>query len=121
MLAVRSVLAGDGGGRTLVFDEIDAGVGGEAADRVGGKLRELAGSYQVLCVTHLPQIARFAEHHARIEKRVEGGRTRTVIEFLDRDRRVEELARMMSGKRVTAAARRHVHELLDRKDDPGTG
>ena len=115
MLAVRSVLAGEGRGRTLVFDEIDAGVGGEAAERVGLKLRTLAASYQVLCVTHLPQIARFADHHARIGKTVREGRTRTRIELLDRDARVEELARMMSGKRVSAAARRHVRELLDRQ------
>jgi DNA repair protein RecN (Recombination protein N) len=115
MLAVRSVLAKDGMEQTLVFDEIDAGIGGEAADRVGRKLLELAASYQVLCVTHLPQIARFADRHIRIEKRVRGGRTRTQVRILETDERVEELARMMSGKKVTPAAREHVRELLARK------
>jgi DNA repair protein RecN (Recombination protein N) len=118
MLALRSVLAARGGPATLVFDEIDAGVGGEAAEQVGRKLVGLAAEYQVLCVTHLPQIARFADHHSRIEKEVEGGRTRTRISRLDSDQRVEELARMMSGKRVTAAARRHVRELLARDREP---
>lgn len=115
MLAVRSVLAGNLQGRTLVFDEIDAGVGGEAAERVGRKLKALAKSCQVLSVTHLPQIARFADHHSRIAKTVRDGRTRTGIELLDAEGRVEELARMMSGKRITEAARLHVRELLDRK------
>lgn len=114
MLAVRSVLTGDPAGRVLVFDEIDAGIGGEAAERVGGKLAELARSAQVLCVTHLSQIARFADHQANIEKRVRSGRTRTEVRWLEGDARIEELARMMSGKKVTAAARQHVREILDR-------
>jgi len=114
MLALRSVVASNGRGRTLVFDEIDAGIGGEAAERVGRKLKQLADSYQVLCVTHLAQIARFADHHVRIGKTVRKGRTLTAIEPLDPEARVDELARMMSGNRVTEAARRHVRELLGR-------
>ena len=115
MLALRTVLAVDGGNKTLVFDEIDAGIGGEAAETVGRKLRELSGSYQVLCVTHLPQIARFADHHYRIEKLVVDARTVTRPEILDGTARVEELARMMSGPDVSDAARRHVKELLKRQ------
>lgn len=114
MLAVRSVLTANSAGRVLVFDEIDAGIGGEAAERVGGKLRDLAQSAQVLCVTHLSQIARFADHQAHIEKKVRSGRTRTEVRWLEGDARIEELARMMSGKKVTAAARQHVREILDR-------
>ncbi len=112
MLALRAVLAVDGRDKTLVFDEIDAGIGGEAAETLGRKLKELSSSYQVLCVTHLPQVARFADHHCRIEKALVNGRTVTRIETLRGDQLVDELARMMSGSSVSAAARRHVKELL---------
>ena len=115
MLALRTVLAVDGGDKTLVFDEIDAGIGGEAAETVGRRLRELSRSYQVLCVTHLSQVARFADHHHRIEKLVVDGRTVTHSETLDDTARVEELARMMSGTNISSAARRHVKELLKRQ------
>lgn len=115
MLAVRTVLTGHGETGTLVFDEVDAGVGGEAAETVGRKLKGLSASYQVLCVTHLAQIARFADHHSRIEKLVVDGRTVTRVEGLDGNARVEELARMMSGPSVTDAAREHVRELLKRQ------
>ena len=112
MLALRAVLAVDGRDKTLVFDEIDAGIGGEAAETLGRKLKDLSSSYQVLCVTHLPQVARFADHHSRIEKAQVKGRTVTRVESLRGDQRVDELARMMSGSSVSAAARRHVKELL---------
>jgi DNA repair protein RecN (Recombination protein N) len=115
MLALRTVLTRDGGAGTLVFDEVDAGIGGEAAETVGRRLKDLAASYQVLCVTHLSQIARFADHHSRIEKLVVDGRTVTRVEALSGNARVEELARMMSGPAVTDAARRHVRELLRRQ------
>lgn len=114
MLALRTVMASDKDHRTLVFDEIDAGIGGEAADTVGRKLENLSSAYQVLCVTHLPQIARFAHHHSRIVKRVVDGRTLTRVEALRGDNRIEELARMMTGSKVTEAARRHVREFLER-------
>ena len=115
MLALRTVMADDGGGKSLVFDEIDAGIGGEAAETVGRKLKELSASYQVLSVTHLAQIARFADHHYRIEKLVVDSRTVTRIEPLTGDARIEELARMMSGPKVSEAARKHVQELLKRQ------
>jgi DNA repair protein RecN (Recombination protein N) len=115
MLALRTVLSQDGGTRTLVFDEVDAGVGGEAAETVGRKLKGLSGSYQVLCVTHLAQIARFADQHSRIEKLVVDKRTVTRVEAVGGNSQVEELARMMSGPSVTDTARRHVRELLKRQ------
>jgi DNA repair protein RecN (Recombination protein N) len=112
MLALRTVLVGEGGGKTLIFDEVDAGIGGEAAETVGRKLKDLASRYQVLCVTHLAQIAACADRQYRIEKRVSGGRAVTRVEALSGDERVEELARMMTGSRVTASARDHVKQLL---------
>jgi len=112
MLALRTVLTVDQTQKTLVFDEVDAGIGGKAAETVGKKLQELADRYQVLCVTHLAQIAAFAAHQYRIEKLVLDGRTVTRVEPLSGVARVDELARMMSGTRVTDAARQHITELL---------
>ena len=112
MLALRSVLAVDRPQKTLVFDEIDAGIGGKAAETVGQKLKDLSTRYQVLCVTHLAQIAAFAAHQYRIDKNVLDGRSVTRVAALHGDERIEELVRMMSGSRVTHAAREHVKELL---------
>jgi len=112
MLALRTVLAVDRAQKTLVFDEVDAGIGGKAAETVGQKLKELSTRYQVLCVTHLAQIAAFADHQYRIEKVVAGGRTVTRVDALSGEARVEELVRMMSGSRATHSAREHVKELL---------
>lgn len=116
MLALRTVLVIDEQAKTLVFDEIDAGIGGKAAETVGHKLKNLSKRYQVLCVTHLAQIAAFADHHFRIEKDVKNGRTVTTVEPLSGETRVDELARMMSGSRITDAARQHVKELLTSGD-----
>ena len=112
MLALRTVLAVDRTQKALVFDEVDAGIGGKAAETVGQKLKELSLRYQILCVTHLAQIAAFADHQYRIEKLVLDGRSVTRVEALKGEARVEELIRMMSGSRVTEAARQHVKELL---------
>jgi DNA repair protein RecN (Recombination protein N) len=112
MLALRTVLAVDRSHKTLIFDEVDAGIGGKAAETVGQKLKELSSRYQILCVTHLAQIAAFAGQQYRIEKLVLDGRSVTRVDHLTGDARVEELARMMSGSRVTEAARQHVKELL---------
>jgi DNA repair protein RecN (Recombination protein N) len=98
--------------RTLVFDEVDAGVGGGAAEAVGRRLKKLAGSAQVLCVTHLAQIAGFAEHHYYLEKHAERGRTVTTIEELDAAARTREIGRMLSGERVTPEALRHAEQLI---------
>jgi DNA repair protein RecN (Recombination protein N) len=105
----------------LVFDEVDAGVGGAVAEMVGRQLRELATSGQVLCVTHLPQVASQADHQLRVVKRSRGGATRTALETLDVEARVEELARMLGGTDVTARAREHAREMLGlaRRAAPG--
>jgi DNA repair protein RecN (Recombination protein N) len=97
MLAVKVLDAPEATGRTLIFDEVDAGIGGRVADAVGARLRALASGAQVLCVTHLPQVAVYADAHVHISKRVAGGRTLTSAAALDGDARVEEVARMMAG------------------------
>jgi len=98
--------------RTIVFDEVDAGIGGRVAEAVGLKLKALAGSNQVLCVTHQAQIARFADTHLRVDKRGERGRTVVGVERLGDRARVEEIARMLTGAQITDAARRHAREML---------
>jgi len=98
--------------RTLVFDEIDTGIGGRAAEAVGKKLKALSKSNQVLCVTHLPQIATFADHHYVIEKRVSGGRTKTTVRRISGDERTEEVARMLSGAKLTETSRKHAEQML---------
>ena len=98
--------------RTLVFDEIDIGIGGRAAEAVGKKLKSLSRSNQVLCVTHLPQIATFADHHYVIEKKDVAGRTRTTVREVVGDERTEEVARMLSGAKLTETSRKHAEQLL---------
>jgi DNA repair protein RecN (Recombination protein N) len=98
--------------RTLVFDEVDAGIGGRAAETVGRRLKQLAASCQVLCVTHLPQIAGFADHHFLVEKKEGGGRTVAVIEELEGEARTREIGRMLSGERLTREALKHAEQLL---------
>jgi DNA repair protein RecN (Recombination protein N) len=98
--------------RTLVFDEVDAGVGGSAAEAVGRRLKKLAGAAQVLCVTHLAQIAGFAEHHYYVEKHAEHGRTIAMIQELDAKARTREIGRMLSGESVTPEALRHAERLI---------
>jgi DNA repair protein RecN (Recombination protein N) len=112
MLALRTVTSADDEGKTLVFDEVDAGIGGEAADRVGAKLRALAKQYQVLCVTHLPQIASHGSSHCRVDKTVVNGRTTTTVEWLDREARAAEIARMMTGTKISTAGLETARELL---------
>lgn len=98
--------------RTLVFDEVDAGVGGSAAEMVGRRLKKLAATAQVLCVTHLPQIAGFADHHYYVEKHSSKGRTTVSIEELSPAERTREIGRMLSGERVTPEALRHAEQLI---------
>ncbi len=98
--------------RTLVFDEIDIGIGGRAAEAVGHKLKVLSRVQQVLCVTHLPQIAAFADQHFLIEKREDRGRTKVQVRLLDDRTRVEEVARMLSGAVVTEASQHHASEMI---------
>ena len=103
---------GGAGQRTLVFDEIDSGIGGRAAEAVGKKLKQLAATKQVLCVTHLPQIASFADQHYLIEKKETGGRTKTSVRQLDTEERTRELARMISGAKLTDTSLAHAEQML---------
>jgi len=112
MLAAKTVLAAADDVPVLVFDEVDAGIGGRVADVVGQKLRATAAGRQVLCVTHLAPIAAYAGHHLLVEKRVSRGATRTTVTPLRAAARVDELARMLGGERVTETSRRHARELL---------
>lgn len=98
--------------RTLVFDEVDAGVGGSAAESVGRRLKKLSTSSQVLCVTHLPQIAGFGDHHYYVEKHTEAGRTVASIQELTGAARTKEIGRMLSGERITPEALRHAEQLI---------
>ncbi len=98
--------------RTLVFDEIDTGIGGRAAEAVGKKLKALAKGNQVLCVTHLPQIATFADHHYVIEKREAGGRAKTSVRQITGEERTEEVARMLSGAKLTETSRKHAEQMI---------
>jgi len=98
--------------RTIVFDEIDTGIGGRVSEAVGVKLKRLSATNQVLCVTHQPQIARFADNHVIVRKETVDGRTAISMERLDRRGRVEEIARMLTGAAITESARRHARELL---------
>jgi DNA repair protein RecN (Recombination protein N) len=98
--------------RTMVFDEIDAGIGGRAAEAVGKKLKSLAHANQVLCVTHLPQIATFADHHYLIEKKERNGRTKTSVRAIVGDERTEEVARMLSGAKLTDTSRKHAEQMI---------
>jgi len=101
-----------GAQRTIVFDEIDIGIGGRAAEAVGKKLKQLSRSNQVLCVTHLPQIATFADHHYVIEKKQIAGRTRTTVRPITGEERTEEIARMLSGAKLTDTSRKHAEQML---------
>ena len=112
VLAVKTILAeGDAVG-TVVFDEVDSGIGGGVAEVVGMKIREISAHHQVLCITHLPQIAKFGHQHCRIEKRVVKGRTCTSITPLDPEERVQEMARMLGGVELTQATVEHAREML---------
>jgi DNA repair protein RecN (Recombination protein N) len=101
-----------GAQRTLIFDEIDAGIGGRAAEAVGKKMKALARTSQVLCVTHLPQIATFADHHYLIEKKRAGERTKTSVRKIAGPERTEEVARMISGAKLTESSLKHAEQML---------
>jgi DNA repair protein RecN (Recombination protein N) len=112
VLALKSILAASESVATIVFDEVDAGIGGAVAEVVGRKLADLARHHQVICITHLPQIAKFGEHHFRISKQVAGGRTRTTITPLSAEQRTREIARMLGGEKITRVTLEHARELL---------
>jgi len=112
MLALKTLASTDSPGKTLIFDEVDAGIGGRVADVVGQRLQSLGREFQVLCITHLPQIAAAGRTHYRVAKFVRQGRTVTSIELLNEEARVDELARMMAGAVVTDGARSAAREMI---------
>ena len=112
-LAIQ-VIASDGSAiPTMVFDEVDSGVGGGVAEMVGLRLREIGQSRQVFCVTHLPQVASLGDNHFRILKLSDGKTTKTAIAKLSKDERIEEIARMLGGVEITQRTRDHAAEMLD--------
>jgi DNA repair protein RecN (Recombination protein N) len=118
MLALKTLAAEDAPGKTLIFDEVDAGIGGRVAEVVGARLRALGARFQVLCITHLPQIAARGATQFRIEKSVRGDRTVTSVERLDAEGRIDEVARMIGGTAITEPVRASARELLESAAKP---
>lgn len=114
MLSLRNAASRGGGGRTLVFDEIDTGIGGQVAERVGARLKGLSAASQVVCVTHLPQVAAFADRHLQVTKRPSGGTVATGVKPLSKQDRIDELARMISGSEITGKAKAHARALIEK-------
>ena len=112
MLALKNVLTAGEDVGMLIFDEIDTGVSGHAAQQIARKLSAIARKKQTLCVTHLPQIAAMGDHHLLISKSVRGGRSYTDVRPMDRQHRIDEIARLLSGEQISEAARRNAEELL---------
>jgi len=113
VLAMKAILAETDSVETVVFDEVDAGIGGGVAEVVGKKLSSLADHHQVICITHLPQIAKFANQHFCISKSVSDGRTSTSINPLNEKDRLKEIARMLGGVEITQATLDHAREMLE--------
>ena len=114
MLAIKTVLSGKGSTDTMIFDEVDTGISGSAAQKVGQKLKETARSAQVLCVTHLAQIAAMADAHFRIQKEVHDGKTFTHVTPLSFEERTQELARIMGGSEITPLMLKNAAEMIQR-------
>jgi DNA repair protein RecN (Recombination protein N) len=113
MLAMKRILAKVGGRQVLIFDEVDSGIGGAMAEVVGKKLRELSHHHQVICVTHLPQIACFADQHHSVRKEVKSGRTITSVDRLEKETIIDEIARMLGGVKITEKTRAHAKEMIE--------
>ncbi len=118
MLALKTLLAEGDRVPTLIFDEVDVGIGGSVAGIVGRKLKKLAATHQIICITHLPQIAARADQHYVVSKQLINGRMQTRVEELDYARRIEEIARMLGGENVTDTARQHAQEMLNARQSP---
>jgi DNA repair protein RecN (Recombination protein N) len=112
MLAIKSLALAPGDNATLLFDEVDAGIGGGVAEIVGKKLKSVAAAHQVICVTHLPQIAALADTHHMVQKQVVKGRTETKVKELKHRERVDEVARMLGGLKITEKTRKHAEEMV---------
>ena len=115
VLALKAILAVTDSVETIIFDEVDAGVGGGTAEVIGKKLEQLSNNYQVICITHLPQIARFGDYHFRILKNVTNNRTFTKIDAISDKERINELARMLGGENITEATLAHAREMINHK------
>lgn len=115
VLALKAILAEKESVETVVFDEVDAGIGGGTAELVGQKLLSLSGYHQIICITHLPQIASFGRHHFKISKQVSAGRTETCIASMSEQERVQEIARMLGGADITQTALEHAREMLEKR------
>lgn len=114
ILAMKKVLVRGGSVGTIVFDEVDSGIGGATAEVVGERIRDVSGHHQVVCITHLPQIACFAQRHFRVSKALAEERTASRVEVLSEEERLEEVARMLGGVRITEKTRAHAREMLGR-------
>lgn len=112
VLALKNVLSRTGSVATIVFDEVDSGIGGATAEIVGRKLKEVSANHQVVCITHLPQIACFGDSHFRVDKKIAGGRTATTVEMLTDEQKIEEISRMLGGVDLTQTTREHAREML---------
>jgi len=112
MLALKTILARADQIPTLIFDEIDTAIGGKIAQVVGRKMKTLSPTHQVICITHLPQIAVFASNHYYVGKKISGGRTKTVVALLDKKGRESEIARMLGGERLTDITLKHAREMI---------
>ena len=112
VLALKNVLSRTGSVATIVFDEVDSGIGGATAEIVGRKLKEVSANHQIVCITHLPQIACFGGSHFRVAKEVAGGRTATTVEMLTDEQKIEEISRMLGGVDLTQTTREHAREML---------
>ena len=112
MLALKTIFAQRQGVTSIIFDEVDTGVSGRVAQAIAEKISLIAQSSQVLCITHLPQVAAVSDHHYLVEKKIQKGRTETSVKQLVRFDKVEELARMLAGTEITDLAREHAAELL---------
>ena len=112
MLALKTIGKDTETDKTLIFDEIDSGIGGKTAEFVAQKLKYLAMENQVICITHLPQIASFATHHFKIEKTIKSNRTFTTVKKLSFDERIAEIARLSTGSHITQAALQNAKEML---------
>jgi DNA repair protein RecN (Recombination protein N) len=119
ILAMKKVLARSGSVSTIVFDEVDSGIGGATAEIVGEKLKEVALHHQVLCITHLPQIACFGDRHYRVVKRISDGKASTCMEILSQEERLDEITRMLGGVELTRKTRDHAREMLVRAGGKG--
>ena len=113
MLALKAIGKEAGRSKTLIFDEIDSGIGGKTAEFVAQKLKKLSGQHQIICITHLPQIASFATHHYRIDKTIEKERTFTTVKKLSFEERITEIARLLAGSRITETALQNAREMLE--------